>query len=63
MTRSVDNQRMGGISFLRDIPVSEIFEIRYHSAAQAQSKWGNGHMQGVIQVLTARVSTPPGDTR
>ena len=50
----MDNQRMGGISFLRDIPVTEIFEIRYHTAAQAQIKWGNGHMQGVIQVVTAR---------
>jgi len=50
----VDNQRMGGISFLRDIPVTEIFEIRYHTAAQAQIRWGNGHPQGVIQVVTAR---------
>ncbi|MGH7711692.1 MAG: TonB-dependent receptor plug domain-containing protein, partial [Gemmatimonadaceae bacterium] len=55
----MDNQRMGGISFLRDIPVTEIFEIRYHTAAQAQIKWGSGHMQGVIQVVTARSSTPP----
>ena len=54
----LDNQRMGGINFLRDIPVTEIFEIRYHTAAQAQIKWGNGHPQGVIQVLTARTSTP-----
>lgn len=53
-----DNQRMGGISFLRDIPVTEIFEIRYYTAAQAQIKWGHGHPQDVIQVLTARASTP-----
>ncbi len=52
----LDNQRMGGISYLRDIPVTEIFEIRYHSAAQAQIKWGSGHLQGVIQVLTARAT-------
>ncbi|HJU75036.1 MAG TPA: TonB-dependent receptor plug domain-containing protein [Gemmatimonadaceae bacterium] len=52
----VDNQRMGGISYLRDIPVSEIFEIRYHTAGQAQIKWGNGHPQGVIQVVTARTA-------
>lgn len=50
----VDNQRMGGINFLRDISVTEIFEIRYHTAAQAQIRWGNGHPQGVIQVVTAR---------
>jgi hypothetical protein len=54
----LDNQRMGGISFLRDIPVTEIFEIRYYTAAQAQIEWGNGHPQGVIQVLTVRTSTP-----
>jgi hypothetical protein len=54
----LDNQRMGGIGVLRDIPVTEIFEIRYHNAAQAQIKWGNGHLQGVIQVVTARTSGP-----
>lgn len=54
----LDNQRMGGINFLRDIPVTEIFEIRYDTAAQAQIKWGNGHPQGVIQILTACTSTP-----
>lgn len=59
----LDNQRMGGITFLRDIPASEIFEIRYHSAAQAQIKWGNGHPQGVIQIVTARTTVPPTDTR
>jgi hypothetical protein len=58
----IDNQRLGGISYLRDIPVAEIFEIRYHSAAQAQIKWGPGHMQGVIQVVTAR-TTPDQQTR
>lgn len=58
----LDNQRMGGISYLRDIPVAEIFEIRYHTAAQAQIRWGPGHMQGVIQVVTAR-STPGQETR
>lgn len=52
----LDNQRMGGIGALRDIPVTEIFEIRYHNAGQAQIKWGNGHPQGVIQVVTARTS-------
>jgi hypothetical protein len=52
----LDNQRLGGISYLRDIPVTEIFEIRYHSAAQAQIKWGSGHVQGVIQVVTARAT-------
>jgi outer membrane cobalamin receptor len=55
----LDNQRMGGISYLRDIPVTEIFEIRYHSAAQAQLKWGSGHVQGVIQVVTARSASQP----
>lgn len=52
----LDNQRLGGISYLRDIPVTEIFEIRYHTAAQAQIKWGSGHVQGVIQVVTARAT-------
>ena len=50
----VDDQRLGGISYLQNIPVTDIFEIRYHTAAQAQLKWGSGHAQGVIQVVTAR---------
>jgi hypothetical protein len=49
-------------SYLRDIPVAEIFEIRYRSAAQAQIKWGPGHMQGVIQVVNPRAA-PNQDTR
>ncbi|MGQ0643720.1 MAG: TonB-dependent receptor plug domain-containing protein [Gemmatimonadaceae bacterium] len=50
----VDEQRLGGLSYLQNIPVTDIFEIRYHTAAQAQLKWGSGHAQGVIQVVTAR---------
>ncbi len=59
----LDNQRMGGITFLRDIPASEIFEIPYHNAAQAQIRWGNGHPQGVMQIVTPRPTVPPTDTR
>jgi outer membrane cobalamin receptor len=58
----MDNHRMGGISFLRDIPVSEIFEIRYYDAAQVPITWGSGHLQGVIQVVTAR-AVPQQDIR
>jgi hypothetical protein len=52
----LDNQRIGGISYVRDIPIPEIFELRYHTAAQAQIQWGSGHMQGIIQVVTARAT-------
>jgi outer membrane cobalamin receptor len=50
----LDDRRMGGVSFLRDIPVADVFEIRYLSAAQAQLRWGSGHASGVIQVISVK---------
>ena len=48
----MNESRMGGSDQLRQIPVSEIREIRYFTAADATTKWGTGHTAGAIQVIS-----------
>ena len=48
----LNNVRHGGVSSLRDIPVTDIQEIRFISAADATTRWGTGHGSGVIMVST-----------
>jgi len=49
----MDETRFGGIASLRDIPVSDIKEIRYISPSDATTMWGTGHANGVIQIVRA----------
>lgn len=48
----LNETRLGGSDQLRQIPTSDIQEIRYYSAADATTKWGTGHSAGAIQVLS-----------
>lgn len=48
----VDDRLFGGVAALRDIPANQVVEVRYYGAAQAQMKWGAGHSQGAILVIT-----------
>ena len=48
----MNESRMGGSDQLRQIPLSEIREIRYFTAADATTKWGTGHTAGAIQVIS-----------
>lgn len=50
----LDDRRLGDPSYLRDIPIQLIFEIRYLSASEAQQRWGSGHPAGVILVISAK---------
>lgn len=50
----VDYTFMGGLDALRDLPTSEVEEIRYVSAWDAATRFGIGHPQGVIEVMTRR---------
>jgi hypothetical protein len=42
--------RLGGTDTLRDLPVVEIKEIRYMSAADATQRFGTGHSHGAILI-------------
>ena len=46
----VDQTRMGGVSTLSQIPVTEIKEIRYLNATDATQRYGTGHGAGAIIV-------------
>ena len=48
----MNESRLGGSDQLRQIPLSDIREIRYFTAADATTKWGTGHTAGAIQVIS-----------
>jgi hypothetical protein len=50
----LDRQRYGRLQTLREIPVSQIAEIRFLNVGEANSEFGMGHPHGVIQILTKR---------
>ena len=50
----VDGMSYGHLYSLRNIPASEVSEIRFLTASQAQQKYGSGHPVGVIEVSTKR---------
>jgi hypothetical protein len=47
----VDGVRQGS---LRSITKPVIQEIRFYPPAEAQARWGAGHQQGAIEVITRR---------
>lgn len=53
----VDNQRVGGLEVLRDMTTTTATSLRFYTASEAQSRFGLGNLQGVIQVNTARGGT------
>jgi hypothetical protein len=50
----VDEVKLGDVNNLRNVPSSQIREIRFISATDATQRWGTGHGSGVIQVITKR---------
>ncbi|MGH7718338.1 MAG: hypothetical protein ACREON_05780 [Gemmatimonadaceae bacterium] len=47
-----DNTKVGGPDALRSIEISAVRVVRFMSASEAQGKFGVGHPQGAIQVVT-----------
>ena len=50
----VDDVRLGELDALATVMRGTIKEIRYISATDATTRWGTGHSNGVIQVVTKR---------
>lgn len=48
----LDGQRFGGVEMLRNIPLSNVKEIHFISAADATTRWGTGYANGVIEVIS-----------
>lgn len=49
-----DDIRLGDLEQLRTIMRGTVREIRYISATDATTRWGTGHSNGVVQVITKR---------
>jgi len=47
-------QHVGGTDMLRQLPLTEAGSLHFYTAAQAESKFGTGYPNGVIEIL------PPG---
>lgn len=48
----LDNVEFGTLDKLRQIPVSQISEIRFINGWNTESKFGAGYIAGIIQVMT-----------
>lgn len=50
LTVYVDNLRVGGAEALRNISARRVQEIRYVNARDATTRYGTGHLGGVLEV-------------
>ena len=50
----IDGQRVGGLVYLNEIPVSNVIQVRYYTASEAQGRFGLDNLQGAIDVTTTR---------
>ena len=50
----LDNVEYGTMAQLTNVNASQIREIRFLSARDATTRWGTGHMGGVILITTKR---------
>jgi hypothetical protein len=48
----LDDAELGGIDTLSQVGIQVIRSIRFIDAAHATARWGAGHSQGVIQIIT-----------
>ena len=50
----VDDVRLGALDLMRTVMRASVKEIRFISPTDATTRWGSGHSNGVIQVVTKR---------
>jgi len=49
----LDTQRAGSVDILKQLTTTRATTLKYYSASEAQARFGNGNLNGVIQVITA----------
>jgi hypothetical protein len=50
----IDTQRAGTSEYLKQMAVNSAAGLKFYSASEAQARFGNGNLNGVIQVITVR---------
>ena len=48
----IDSQRAGSTEILKQVSVSSAASLKFYSASEAQARFGNGNLSGVIQVIS-----------
>ncbi|HEY9226476.1 MAG TPA: hypothetical protein VIP11_07520 [Gemmatimonadaceae bacterium] len=48
----MDTQRIGNVEMLRQLAVNSAASLKYYTASDAQSRFGNGNMNGAIQIIS-----------
>lgn len=48
----LNDARLGGLESLRQVAAANVGEIRFYDAAAANYRFGRGHLNGAIQVVT-----------
>lgn len=54
----VDNQRAGGLSVLRGFSTDAARAVRFYPPSEAQGRFGPGHLEGAIHVVTLDKGDP-----
>jgi hypothetical protein len=49
-----DGVRLGGLEYLDDMDMLDVWEFRYLSASDATNRYGTGYPGGIILVFTRR---------
>jgi len=52
----VHGSRFGSVDDLRQFDIAEVEEVRYVHALDATTRWGQGHTNGVIEVIILKRS-------
>jgi len=50
----LDNANLGDVSYLPNINASQVGDIRFFNSRDATTRWGTGHMGGVIMIVTKK---------
>jgi len=50
----INGSRMGNVTYLRQVYVSDVHEVRYWTAGEASARFGMGNPRGVIEIIPRR---------
>ncbi len=49
----MDTQHAGGLEVLKQFTPNQAMQLKFYSASEAQARFGNGNLNGVIQIVTS----------
>ena len=49
----MDTQHAGGLEVLKQFSPTQATQLKFYSSSEAQARFGNGNLNGVIQIVTS----------